>query len=191
MTVAAGLGGGESGGNGLRVPHLPDEHDVGVLAHGCSHGHHVVLGVHADLPLVHRGHPVAVEDLDGILERQDVNGPSGVDAVDDGAERGSLPRAGRTGHQDQPSWGIGHRLDHPWEAQLLEGGTADPHPPQHQADRAALAEHVHPQPPQAGQGVSEVGFVLLFQLLPAMSGHDRMGHHFGVLRCERPALEAP
>ena len=48
------------------------------------------------------------------------------------------------------------------------------------ADRAALTEHVHPEPADAAQRVGEVGLVRGDELLGADLGHDREGDALGV-----------
>src|SRR5437667_4619484 len=83
-----GLAGSESGPYRLGVTHLTDQDDVGVLADDRAHRGRVAVGVHADLSLVHGGHAVGVEDLDGLLDRHDVNGTVVVDLVDHAGEGG-------------------------------------------------------------------------------------------------------
>jgi len=46
-----GLPSGQGCPHRLVVPHLPDQDDVGVLAHGRAHGLQVAVGVQAELPL--------------------------------------------------------------------------------------------------------------------------------------------
>ena len=115
-----GLSGGQRRGHGLHVPHLTDENDVRVLSHGGPQGRQVVAGVDAHLALVDHGHVVLVQDLDGVLDRQDVAGTVVVDVVDHGREGGRLPRPGRAGHQYQPALGDGQLRHHWGQSQLLE-----------------------------------------------------------------------
>ena len=92
-----GLGCGQRGGNRLRVPHLADQDDVGILPEDHSHGRRERVGVEADLPLIDGGQVVCVQVLDRILDRHDVARTGVVDVVDHGRQRGGLARAGRPG----------------------------------------------------------------------------------------------
>ncbi len=146
----ARLGGRQGRGDGVGVPDLPDQDDVRVLPHGGAQGPGEVLGVDPKLPLIHAGHPVGMQDLDGILEGQDVDRLRGVDVLDHRCEGCRLAGAGRPGDQDQPARKLGKLPHHRWQAELLEGGTADRDGAKDEARRSPLTEGVHPEPADPG-----------------------------------------
>ncbi len=86
-----GLGDGQRGLDRLEVTHLADEHDVGVLAEDVLEREFEVLGIGADLALVHQAVLVGVQVLDRIFDRHDVLMTLAVDLVDDRRQRRRLP----------------------------------------------------------------------------------------------------
>ena len=137
----------QRGPDGLRIPHLSDQDHIGVLAHGISERGEEVWGVEADLSLVDRRHRIGVDDLDGILDRDDVHRPSQVDVADHRGERGGLARAGGTRDQDQPALLVGELAHHVGHLEFLERRPADADLSQHHAHGAALMEDVHAKAP--------------------------------------------
>ena len=81
-----GLGQRQRKLNGLEVAHLADEENVGVLPEGRAQRPLERRAVDADLALVDGGELVVVHVLDRILDREDVERPSLVDASDDGGQ---------------------------------------------------------------------------------------------------------
>ncbi len=73
----AGLGGEQRGLDRLVVAHLADQDDVGVLAQRRAQGGGEAAGVDVDLALVDDGLLVAVQELDGVLDGDDVLGARG------------------------------------------------------------------------------------------------------------------
>ena len=65
----AGLRRGQRGGDRLQVAHLADQDHVGVLAQGGLQGRGEAGGVGAQLALVDQALLVAMEELDGVLDR--------------------------------------------------------------------------------------------------------------------------
>ena len=177
--------------HGLGVPHLPDQYDVGVLAHGGPHGNHVAVGVDADLALVNGGTPVGVEDFDRVLDREDVDGPFVVDVIDHRGESGRLARAGRPRHKDESPRSVGEGADDLGDAELFERRAARAYQPHDDADRPPLAKDVHSEPSHARDGVGEVRLLLPLHLLAAVGRHDRAGDDLGVLGREGLALQPP
>ena len=176
----AGLGRRQRRPHRLGVAHLADEDHVGVLAQHPAHGRGVVDGVGADLPLVDDRLLVGVQHLDRVLDRHDVDGLGLVDVVDHGGDRRGLARAGRTGDQHHAAVLLGQPAHHRGQAERLERRGARQHPPEDEADRAALAEHVHPEAAQAGDAVGEVGLAAVHELVGPVLRHDREGHALGV-----------
>jgi hypothetical protein len=122
--------------------------------------------VRPHLALVEQAFLVAVHELDRILDRDDVAGPVPVDVVDQGGERGRLPRAGRPGDEDEPLGELAELQDVLGEAELLghrdlRGDLAEdaahPHP---------VHEQVAPEARSAGDLVGEIGVVPRLELFP-------------------------
>jgi len=87
----AGLGRRQRGRDGLRVAHLADEDDIGVLAQHASERRPEVGGVGTDLTLVDDRLLVGVQDLDRVLDGHDVAAHRRVDVVDHRGEGRRLP----------------------------------------------------------------------------------------------------
>ena len=99
---------------------------------------------------------VLVQDLDGILDRDDVHRLRLVDVVDHGGQRRGLARARRAGDEDQPAVLVRDRAHGIGQPISCERGTAEAELAQDHADRPALAEHVDAEPPDRGHRVGEV-----------------------------------
>jgi len=69
--------------NGLRVPHLAEEHDVGVLPQRRAQGTVEGGAVESDFTLRHGRGLVIVHVLNRVLDGEDVERPRLVDLVDD------------------------------------------------------------------------------------------------------------
>jgi hypothetical protein len=70
----AGLGGGEGDLDGVAVAHLADEDDLWGLAEGGAQAAGVVVEVRAEFALGEGGVLVAMDEFDGVLESDDVDG---------------------------------------------------------------------------------------------------------------------
>jgi hypothetical protein len=106
-----GFGGREGGRDRLEVAQLADQDHVGVLPQHVLQGGGEGLGVLAHLALVDQRLLVRVDELDRVLDRHDVGPPRPVDDVDQAGQGGRLPRAGRTGHEDETPVEGGERRD--------------------------------------------------------------------------------
>jgi hypothetical protein len=95
----------------LRVAHLADLDDVGVLPQRRAQAALEALRVRAHLALADGAQVVVVQELDGVLQRDDVPMLVVVEVLDHGGHRGALPRARDAGHQDQPALGEGDLRD--------------------------------------------------------------------------------
>ena len=96
--------------DGLEVAHLTHEEDVGVLPQGRAQRTLEGGAVGPHLSLGHGREAVLVDVLDRVLDGEDVHRPRLVDAVDDGGQRGRLPRSGRTGQEHQAAGEPGQPL---------------------------------------------------------------------------------
>jgi hypothetical protein len=101
----AGLGGVEGHPHRLQVAQLADEDHVGVLAERGLQGGRERRRVGAELAVGHDRGLRDVDELHGILDRDDVERLRLVDPVDEGGERRRLSRAGRPRDEDEAPHG--------------------------------------------------------------------------------------
>ena len=185
----AGLGGGQRGPHRLGVAHLADEDHVGVLAQHPLQRAVEVVGVGADLALVHDRPLVGVQDLDRVLDRHDVTRLVLVDVVDHRGERRRLARAGRAGDEHEAALLLGEAAARSaGSPRSSNDGMPGQHAAEHEADGAALAEHVDPEAAEAGERVGEVGLVVVEELVGARLGHERERDALGVGRRDLVAV---
>jgi hypothetical protein len=131
-----------------------------------------------------------MQHLDRILDRHDVHRFRLVDVGDHGGERRRLARAGRSGHEDQPSVLIGELADSVRQPHLFERGASEPKLPQDHRDGTALPEHVRAEASDVRDRVGEVHVSPIDERGLAVPRHDAVGDRLGLDRAERVALEA-
>jgi hypothetical protein len=132
--------------NRFEVAHLTDLDDVGVLAHGVAKRLCEPERVGAHLALVHDRHLMPVEELDGVLDGDDVQGAGPIDQVDERRQSGRLAGPGGPGDQHEAARQRHELLDHRRKAEFLGGLDVVRDGPEHRSHRAALEEDVHPEP---------------------------------------------
>ncbi len=169
-----GLGRGQRDGDGLEVTHFPDQNHVGILPQGMPQRGGERQGVGADLTLVDHRHLVRVDELDRIFDGHDVHPASAVDLVDHCRQGRRLARPCGSGDQYQPTGHLGQLSHHRGHSQIVQTGSAVGNRPQHRAHRSPLEEDVHPEPALAGEGMGDVEFEVLFELLSLTAGEDRI-----------------
>ena len=166
----AGLGERQGELNGLRVAHLTDEDDVGVLAQRRAQGARERISVEPDLPLVHGRGLVPVHVLDRILDGEDVQGPPGVDVVDQRGQRRRLAGSGRAGDEHESLRELAHRAEHVRKAQLLGRRDRKGNGAKGQRERALGHEDVPPEAVRLLEREGEVDLLVLVQLLAHLLG---------------------
>ena len=127
---------------------------------------------------------MAVHELDGVLDREDVAAPLPVDLVDHGGERGALPGAGGSGDEHEPAGPLGEPGDDGRQAELLEASDVEGDLADHHRDAAALAEHVAAEAGEVLDPEGEVEFVLRLEPLLLVVREDGVGELHRVLRGE-------
>ena len=100
----------------------------------------------------------------------------GVDVVDHRRQRRRLAAAGRAGDEHEAALFVGDLLQHRRQPELVEVHHLDRNDAEHDADGAALLEHVAAEAAEAGHAVGEVDFLRVLELLPLRRRHDRRGH---------------
>ena len=123
--------------------------------------------------------------LDRILDRHDVARARHVDPAEHRSRRRRLPRAGHAGYEDETAAFFGERRDGLRETKRFEGRDTGEHPPDRDADEAALTEDVHPEAADAVEGVREVDLVRLPEHAALLFCHEGESEPLAVLRRER------
>ncbi len=191
----AGLGCLEGDVDGLGVPHLPQEDDVGVLAQGRPQGTVEGPGIEADLALAHRSPLVLVDELDGVLDGEDVGALLLVDVVDHGRQGRGLAAPRHPGDEHQAPLLGGDLLEHRRQAEGLEGGDLEGDDPQDHREGVALPVDVDAKPPDPVDAVGPVPLLDPVHRHRGLgAGDDDRDHRRGVIPPEdRPLhlLEHP
>jgi len=144
-----GLGRQDGRFNSHKIPHLPHEDHVRVLAQGHLEGLGKVIGIRPDLSLADDPLVVAMEELDGVLDGDDVTASGTVDLVDHGRQGGRFAAAGGTGQEDQPPPFIGDPLQYLHrEVEFLEPLDPEGDHPEGDGNGPPLLKDVDPKPPQ-------------------------------------------
>src|SRR6185437_6919918 len=98
-------------GNGFEVAHFPDQNDVGILTEGGAQCGGEIGSVDFDFALIDEALFVAMQELDGVFNGDEMVGTVGVDAVDHGGQRGGFAGSGGAGDQDEPTLLFANAID--------------------------------------------------------------------------------
>src|SRR6266850_1691770 len=181
----AGLRRLDGDGDGLQVAHLAHQHDVRVLPQGGSQRPLESLGVHTHLPLRDDALLVLVHEFDRVLDRDDVVRARAVDQIDQRAQRGGLPRAGRSGDEHETLLQVAELLHLLRDAELLHAHDFGRDHAEY-GDRAfTIARRVHAEPSQPGDLVGEIRVPRLLPFAAVSLRHDRQQHELELLCGER------
>src|SRR5207253_2705691 len=133
-----------------------------------------------DFALVDEAFFVAVQELDGVFDGDNVVGAGGVDAVNDGCEGGGLTGTGGSGDEHQAALLFADFVDHRRKIQLFGGADFCGNDAQDHADVPALLENVHAETSEARHAVSHIQFRRFLELLLLAVGHHAESHrkHF-------------
>src|SRR5256712_7660166 len=127
---------------------------------------------------------MAVYDRVLFLHRDDVAFHLLVDLVDQRRERGALPRAGRPGHEHEPTRPLGELRHHRRQAELFERAHVEGNLPDHERHAAPLLETVAAEPRQVLDPEREVELALRLEALLLVLGEHRISDRERVLRSE-------
>src|SRR6266704_3265278 len=176
----AGYGGQQRRGNGFEVAHFADQNHVGVLTQSGAQRGGKVRGVHFDFALVDETLLVAVQELDGVFDGDQVVGAVGVDAVDHCRQCGGFTGTGGARNQHQAALFFANFGDDAGEIQFFGGANFCGNDAQHHADVAALLKNVDAEAAQARNAVSHIQFRRFLELLLLAIGHhaESHGEHF-------------
>src|SRR5437870_13246346 len=184
----AGLGSGQSGGNGFEVAHLADEDHVGVLAESGTQGLAEARGIWTDLALVDDAALVAVQELDRVLDREDVLGAVPVDLIDDRCERRRLTGARRARDENEPARLLCELVQRGRDAELLECLDLGRNQAESRADRFPLEIDVDAEAGETGDRVGEIELALDLEVLLLLAREDAVEEVLRLLLRERGVL---
>ena len=132
----------QGGRHSLKVAHLTDKDDIGVLPEDMLECGSEIVRIGLDFPLVYDAVLVRVDILDRILDRDHMSVTLLVDLVDQAGESRRFTGTGRAGHQDESLLFLGECADHRWQAEFLEIKDLEGDLPDSEAGNASLLEHV-------------------------------------------------
>ncbi len=155
----ARLGGEQPGFDRLEVAHLADEDDVGILAQRAAERLREGARVHRHLALVDDRAMVAVEELDRVLDRHDVQQRVRLMWSIIAASVVLLPLPVVPVTSTRPRSSSRDLVQHRRQAELLDGPDAHRDDAEHEADGAALLEDVAAEAAKAGDAVREIDFL--------------------------------
>ena len=133
-------------------------------------------GVDRHLALVHDRPAVAVEELDGILDRHHVRAARAVDVVDHRRQRRALAAAGGAGHEHEAALFVRDPAEHRRQQQVVDRQDFRRNDAQHHAHRAALLEDVDAEAAEPRDAVREVDFLRLDELVTLLGRHHLRAH---------------
>ena len=133
-----------------------------------------VRRVLADLPLGHAALLLLVDELDGVLDRDDVALSGPVDVSDQGRDRRALAAPGGAGHEHQPPVVFAERPNRLRQAQLLEGQVPAQHRAGDDRDATLVAGEVQPEAPPVLEAEATVEVPLLVEPQPPVVGEGEV-----------------
>ena len=168
--------------HGLQVAHFADENDVGVFAQDGAEGVGIGQRVGEQFALIDQRILGGEKIFDGVLDRDDVDGPLGVDVLDHAGQGRRFAAAGGPGDEDESAGQIAELGDAGRYAQFLEA----PHRRQKTSDgrghRAFLHEDIGPETAEIAQAEGEIQFQLFLELLFLLVGQQAVDELFRVGR---------
>ena len=143
------------------------------------------MRVRTDFPLVDNAAFVAMQELNGILDRENVLVAFRIDLVDHGGQCRRFSAAGRPGDQDEASWLITKLFHDRRQIQALKSLDFKRDETEHGSDRAALCKHVGAEPAQIFNAEGKIYFPFFFELMFLTVRHHAVCESFGVRRIQR------
>src|SRR6266436_6247118 len=163
-------------GNGFQVAHFADQNHIGILTQGSAQRGGKVRGVHFDFALIDETLFIAVQELDGVFDGDQVIGAVGIDAVDHRRQRGGFTGTGGARNQHQAALFFANLVDDGGEVQFVGGANFCGNDAQHHPDVAALLENVDAEAAQARNAIGHIQFRGFLELLLLAVGHHAEGH---------------
>ena len=166
----------DSRGDGLVVPHLSDEDDIGVLPQGTSKRLSKGNGVGSYLPLIDEALLVPNQVLNGVLDGDNMCRPVHVHMLDHGRQCARFPGPRGAGNQDQSAGLHGELFHHRGQIQFLDTINLHRDHPHDHPDGRALLENVCTKTAKALHAVCQIYLMLLLKSLPLLLIHHGRDH---------------
>jgi hypothetical protein len=176
----AGLGDGEGRRDRLEIAHLADLDHVRILAKGRPQRARKGVRIGPDLALDDHRLLVMVDVLDGVLDRDDVDGPRPVDPVEHRRHGRRLPRPGRTGHEDKPVGAVDELVADGRRAKRFERRNDVGNEAQGAGQGSALEEEIRAHAGGRPEREAEVELSSRNELIPPRSGQRPSERQRGV-----------
>ena len=193
----AGLRRGQRERDGLEIAELADEDDIRILTERAAQRGRERFALRADLALIDERLLRLVDELDGVLERQDVTGLGLVDEIDHRRERGRLAAAGRSRHEDEALLGLRQGAEHRREPEVLEARDLLRDLAEDGALAAVVHERVDAEASAGAERVGEVDLEVLLEVTALVVVHHLedqavrlVGKERGVIDAHEVALDA-
>src|SRR5690606_22422890 len=120
--------------------------------------------------LTDEGLLVAMEELDGVLDRDDVDGAALVDGAENRRQRCRLAAAGHPRHQDQPSGGARQLVENRRQLEIAQRWDLEGDRAKREAERPPLRKKVDANPSQPLHTDREADLPRVGELLPHRGG---------------------
>ena len=156
----------------FEIAHFAHEHDVRIFAQRRAQSAGEALRVAVHLALVDHALEGLVDELDGVLDRDDVLGAAAVDRVDEGRERRGLAAAGGTGDDDEALREVAELPHRRRQREILERGNPLGDDAHYAAEPEHVAEAVHAEAGDTGDFVGAVRVPVQEELLVVLLGED-------------------
>jgi len=160
----AGFGSFQGDFDSLAVAHLADKDDLGRLAKGAAKGGGKGRCVAVKFALVNGGLFVAMKELDGILDGEDVDGLFRIHPVNDGSEGGGFAGAGGTGDKNNAGVQRANLVQLRGKMQLLERRDLVRDDAHDDGAASALPEDVDAKPRGIFQPIGNIRGAFFFEL---------------------------
>ena len=185
----AGFRGLERRVEGVEVPNLADEQDVRVLSEHAPQRLAKAVGVGSDFALVDAALDVAVQELDGVFDRDDVRVPVLIDVVEHRRERRRFSGARDSSDENQAAR---HQCDpfaHLGQIELSDRLRLERHGSHRVGDGSALLVGVDAEASDTWDGEREVRFLLLRKFLDVLGRHDLLGQAAQIILRQRRHIQ--
>ncbi len=157
----------------IQIAHLPHKDHIGILPHHRLQRGLEIVRVDSHFALVDDRFLILMNELDGIFDCHDMALALLVDRINYRSQRRGLTASRRPRDQAQPPNDVGHFQARHRQVQLLPAQYLRLDAPQHDRNRAPLAEHVRAKPANAFFREREIQLALLREigLLLAVQQH--------------------
>src|SRR3989339_176333 len=183
----AGLSRAYCRGHGFKIAHFAQQYDIGILPYDMLHGVGVAERVKAEFSLADNGFFVAVHELYGIFNSDNMGRAVAVNVINHSGERRGFAAAGRSRNQHKPSLVIGYLGYHGRQFQVAYTRDLRRYYAQCHIHETALAENIYPEAADSLKCIGEVNFAALLENFFLLGVHDAVRYRDGIARAYKHA----